>query len=308
MKLYPTVVDEYLRHPTCTIRAESSRRSMRMTVRLFQNDHPGLEIQEVSPEHIQNWLGQKRIDGVSDSTLKKYLQRLRSLMSWCAWRGIIAKNPTEHIEKVLMLHPQPVKQHRWLNIDQSRALLDSLEITDLRSHRDALVIGLGLTAGLRNNEIRTLPLSALEEIASQKLTVRGKGGKLAQVHVMPRTAEWLISWLEKYENPLPHHPVIIAFKDQYDFRTKTRTLVPRWGVGISQQAVGKIVAQRSAAAGLKVSPHDLRRAYAWMMEQKVGVVKASHALRHSHISTTQIYLERRQDSAYLAGLDAGIDL
>ena len=40
----------------------------------------------------------------------------------------------------------------------------------------------------------------------------------------------------------------------------------------------------------------------------VGVVETSKMLRHSQISTTQIYLERRQDAAFQAGRSAGWDV
>jgi site-specific recombinase XerC len=220
-------------------------------------------------------------------------------------------NPAEHLEKVIVLRPQAVRTHRWLSEAEVRRILDSFETSvplTVQDHRDALVLRLGLTAGLRNFEIRTLPLTALANLDKQQITVKGKGGKLADVFVPERTAVLLDSWRDLYEAPKPDAPVVIGFRSLQDWETGERLLVPQWGVGITQQAVGRIVTERTRAAGLQAAPHDLRRAYCGIMEDKVGLVETSRAMRHAQISTTQLYLENRQDSAYQAAKKAGLDM
>ena len=162
--------------------------------------------------------------------------------------------------------------------------------------------------GLRNNEIRTLPLSALENIHREQISLKGKGGKLAQVYIPEKTALLLASWRDQYENPRPDSPVVIAFRNLQDWTTGERILTPRWGIGITQQAVGRIVAHRSAAAELKVAPHDMRRSFAGIMAERTDIVSTSKALRHSQIATTELYLKQRQDSAFQAARSAGVDL
>ncbi len=131
---------------------------------------------------------------------------------------------------------------------------------------------------------------------------------MADVFAPPRTAVLLDSWLDRYEDPKPDDPVVIGFRSVQDWESGNRLLVPQWGRGITQQAIGRIVAERTAEVGLQVSPHDMRRSYAGIMEQKAGVVETSRAMRHAQISTTQLYLEQRQDSAYQAARKAGLDL
>jgi site-specific recombinase XerD len=308
VRLYPEGIQKYFDHPSCPVRTESSKTSVRMTVRLFQQMHPDLELHQVRSGDIERFLGAKRADGVSDSTLKKYLQRLRSLFKWSSWQGLSPEDPTAHIEQTFNLRPQPVRTHRWLDEGQVQAILDSINTLTSQGMRDAIILRLAATVGLRNREIRTLPISALENLDNQMMALRGKGGKIAQVWVPSRTAELLARWLDRYESPKPHHPVVIRFRSLKDWTTGERSLVPQWGEGISQQALGRIVSERSAAVGLRVTPHDLRRSYASIVERKVGVVEASKALRHSQIATTQLYLERRQDAAYIAAKSAGIDL
>jgi site-specific recombinase XerD len=308
VKLYPTAVEQFLSHPTTSIRAESSKRSMRMTIRLFQTDHPELELHELTTQHLEDWLGGKLKGGVSDATVKKYMQRMNTFLDWCSWRRLVDRNPGEHLDKTLRLRPQPVQTHRWLDEAQVKLILDSLDTLTVLGQRDALILRLGFMVGLRNNEIRTLPLSALENVDRQQISLKGKGGKLAQVYVPEKTALPLAAWRDQYENPRPDSPVVIAFRNLQDWTTGKRILTPQWGIGITQQALGRIVAHRSTAAGFKVAPHDMRRSFAGMMAERTDIVATSKALRHSQIATTELYLKRRQDSAFQAARGAGLDL
>lgn len=319
MKLYPVALEKYLEHPTCGVEKPSSKDSLRSTVRLFQQDHPELELHEVTSVHLEIWVGGRRKSGVSDTTLVKNIQRLNSLLTW-AWRqGHIKSNPAEGLRKNLNLKPRPVREHRWLNQDEVQQILDSFDILTSQDHRDALVLRLGFTAGLRNNEIRTLPLSALSRIDNQRISVKGKGDKIAQVWVPERTAELLVEWQAKYEQGWREVrqgsldesvPVIVGFKDLQDWETGERMLTPRWGTGITQQAVGRIVKERSKAAGYPISPHDMRRAFAGMVYEATheNLRKTQQALRHSSVATTEIYLEQRQDAAAVAVESAGLGL
>lgn len=308
MLLYPAGVNRFLAHPTTSIRAASSQASMRMTVRLFQSSYPDLELHELNPRHLEDWIGKKIAEGTSESTLKKYIQRLSRFLDWCSWQQLIDRNPAEHLDKVLKLHPQPVRQARWLDEEEVRIILDSIDLSTLLARRDSIILRLGFLAGLRNAEIRMLALSSLSDVEKERIIVKGKGGKLAQVYVPPKTASLLLEWRDSYEEPSPDAPVVIGFRSLLDWTSGERSMVPQWGTGISQQALGRIVSSRSSAVGLRVAPHDMRRTYAGIMERKVGLIETSRAMRHSQIATTQIYLERRQDSAFQAGRIAGVDI
>lgn len=102
--------------------------------------------------------------------------------------------------------------------------------------------------------------------------------------------------------------MIIGFRNLQDWKTGERSLVPQWGSGISQQALGKIVATRSAAAGYRIAPHDMRRSFAGLIYERGGLEKTSHALRHSSLGTTQVYIEKRQDAAAVAVETVGLGL
>ena len=308
MRLFPTAVQKYFDHPTCGVREESSRRSVRSTVRLFQDAYPDLEIHEVSQRHVEEWLGNRRKTGVSDGTVQKNLQRLRSLFRWAARQGHIKESPTDDLKEILRLRPQAVRKHTWLDMLQVQKILDSVETLTSLDLRDALILRLGFTAGLRNNEIRTLPISGLAKIGEQRISVKGKGKKLAEVWVPSLTTDLLIRWLDMYEEPKPSDPVIIRFRNLLDWETGIRTLTPQLGMGVTQQTIGTIVRERSSVVGYPISPHDMRRSYAGMMHAKVGIEKTSQALRHSNLGTTQLYLKERQDAAFQAAKGAGIDL
>ena len=317
IRLYPTALQKYFEHPTCRVAKESSRRSLRSTVQLFNQDHPDLELHELTKRHLEDWLGKRLQSGVSDSTVNKNAKHLNSLLEW-AWRqGHIKENPARGVQRTLKLRPKPVREHRWLNEDQAQTILDSFQTLTNLDLRDALILRLGFNAGLRNDEIRSLPLSALARIGDQRITVVGKNDRIAQVSVSPRTTELLVAWKTEYErgwhelgrgNLSETAPVIVGFKNLNDWNTGQRSLVPQWGKGITQQALGKIVAKRTAAAGYRIAPHDMRRSFAGMIYERSGLEKTSDALRHSSLETTRLYIKQRQDAAALAVEEAGLRL
>lgn len=90
MKLYPTALQKYFEHPTCRVVKESSKRSLRSTVRLFQQDHPDLELHELTKRHLEDWLGKRLQSGVSDSTVSKNTKHPNSLLDW-AWDKATSK-------------------------------------------------------------------------------------------------------------------------------------------------------------------------------------------------------------------------
>ncbi len=314
MRLYPTALQKYFEHPTCRVDKESSRASLRSTLRLFQQDHPDLELHHLTERHLEEWLGKRLQSGIADSTVSTNTKQLNSLLEW-AWRqDHIKNNPAKHLQRTLKLRPKPVVEHRWLKRYQVQKVLDSVNMLTSLDHRDVLILRLGFTAGLRSNEIRSLPLSGLGSIEDQRIDIVGKGDRLAQVWVPERTAELLIEWKSLYvtgwkEGALDKSaPVIIRVRSLQGWKTGERSLVPQWGSGISQQALGKIVARRSAAAGYRIAPHDMRRSYAGLIYERAGLEKTSHALRHSSLATTQIYIEKRQDAAAVAVETVGLGL
>jgi integrase len=52
----------------------------------------------------------------------------------------------------------------------------------------------------------------------------------------------------------------------------------------------------------------MRRSFAGMIYERVGLEKTSDALRHSSLETTRLYIKQRQDAAALAVEEAGLEL
>lgn len=184
----------------------------------------------------------------------------------------------------------------WLTQDEVRRVLNAVP-TDAVGRRDSVVLRLGFTAGLRRQEIVNINWS---DIDGDRLRLVGKGDKSAIVLLTQGTLDAILRW----EHVSLGHADVALLRS---FRYSGARLVMNQR-RMSANAVRDITQRYSAQTGIKFAPHDMRRTYAGLLLEKTGSIElVSAALRHSNLRTTQLYLERRQDAAYLAQRKAGLD-
>jgi integrase/recombinase XerC len=250
---------------------------------------------------IADWLARC---GVSDSTMATYLTRLRGFFKWATFRGITASDPTAMVKHQMRIQPRQVREHNWLTEAQVAEVLETVP-SSLIGLRDEIVLRLGFTCGLRASEIAAVKWRDVN-LEAQSLTLQGKGGKLATLHLNDRTRDALAHWRDLYE---AHQgagcPVVVRFQAR---QWPTYCLTPMWGVGIGRHTVSSICVRYADASGVVFKPHDMRRTFAGLIADKVGIEATSAALRHSDLGTTQRYLEKRQDAAQRAVQAAGLNL
>lgn len=151
--------------------------------------------------------------------------------------------------------------------------------------RDAAVVSLLYSAGLRREEAATLDLADYDP-ATGKLRVRGKGTKERTVYVLGGAVAALDAWLARRgESPgALFWPI-----------TKTGKLLPR---RLSSQAVYDVLRRRGKQAGLAAfSPHDLRRTFVSdLLDAGADIATVAHLAGHANVQTTARY-DRRPEAA-----------
>jgi integrase len=128
--------------------------------------------------------------------------------------------------------------------------------------------------------------------------VLGKVGKLASLPVPPQLVELLFEWQGLYATgqgrPVERdQPVLVRFGNQPGATVgEPYTAKPCWGRGVGEQAIYSAIHLRASEIGLpELAPHDLRRSYAGVLEDRgVPLRDISALLRHSSIATTEKYL------------------
>jgi integrase/recombinase XerD len=210
-----------------------------------------------------------------DNSSHARARKVASLKSFFKYLTLKAKlldaNPAAELESPKILKRLP----RYLNIDESKQLLNSVEGT--YSERDYAIITIFLNCGLRLSELVGINLNNIKGTA---MTVIGKGGKERSIPLNSAC----IKALESYMKVRP----VNAVKDRNALFLSSRRR------RISKESVQKIVKKYIKSAGLdpeRYSTHKLRHTAATLMYKygNVDIRSLQELLGHESISTTQIY-------------------
>jgi len=155
--------------------------------------------------------------------------------------------------------------------------------------RDAAIIALAWSTGLRRSEIADLRIEDWKRHASgQPLEVRGKGNKRRLVYIHPSAETWLLRWLavRGAGGASLFCPV-----------RKGGHVEPKRG--ISAEALAQMLARRQVQAALAqaLTWHDFRRTFAGnLLDSGVDLVTVQKLLGHSSPTTTSNYDRRGEET------------
>ena len=237
-----------------------------------------LEAQGVSsPEtlqrdHVLGHLAALHEKGLSTRSIARHLSAIRRFHAFLCEERMASTNPAAGLE-----FPQ---RTRALPHGMSESEIDQmLSIVDLSAAdgpRDAAILELFYSCGLRISELANLPLKdiALEE---SSLRVRGKGSKVRMVPLGVRAIERVSAWLR--------------IRSEGHVRDSTLFLSSR-GRRMSRTLVWNLVKRYSRAANIprNVTPHMFRHSFAThLLDHGADLRAVQEMLGHADIATTQIY-------------------
>jgi integrase/recombinase XerC len=231
------------------------------------------------------------------STLDRQRATLRTFWRWATREGYVKVDPAEGLEH-LYLGRGGRRLGRWLTRDEARRLLAVCEDDD-QGRRDHTLLTVALLSGLRRSELANLRWRAVD-LSNGRLTVAGKGAKLATIGLPDQAQDVLRMWraimAERQGRRAPgvDQPVFPAGRKQAGLLNVEDDYVFDWNKPISHYTVHTIVTRRADEAGLgTVAPHDLRRSFAgWLDEDGTGLQGIQAALRHgSPDVTARCYLD-----------------
>ena len=224
---------------------------------------------------------------IRPATAARKVSAVRTFLGFLVAQGEIDANPAVGI-------PAPRRAMRlpeFLPVDEMDAFLRGLPCGTLREKRDAAILELLYSSGLRVGELCSLRMRDLS-VESSTVRVTGKGRK---VRVVP-VGGMAVRAIDKY---LAVRPPALGgeFRSGLDeplFLNLRGSVGKESGRGISPRSVARILRARldarGGAIGRHLSPHGMRHSFAThLLESGADLRAIQEMLGHASLSTTQRY-------------------
>lgn len=230
-----------------------------------------------SPEDFRGWLYEAMEQELKSSTIRLRFAALRSFYNYLVRYGEVGSSPLADVSLPKARHGLPVH----LNIKQMEELL-AMPFrlpADKKSpawlpYRDAAILELFYSCGMRLSELVSLNANALQE-GDDCLRVVGKGRKVRLVPVGEYAREALL----RYREMAGISGVAPLFISRLGRRMTGRSI---------QLMLDKYL--RYSEIPFHISPHKLRHTFAThMLDAGADLRAVQELLGHASLSTTQIY-------------------
>ena len=235
------------------------------------------DLQSLGRKDVSDYINEL-IDEYAPTTVNHKIAVLKVYYSFLVFNGY-AKESLIYERKKLTVPPP---KYKFLDTEEMDALLDLADnLKTQRGYlgvRDALVIQICLSTGLRIFEVRKIKIQDIN-FKEGSIHVVGKGDIEGTLYLPARTLRTLQEWLNIRSG--------LKIKEGHeDF-----LFISNRGTNISKRRLQQIVEEYSEMAGKKVSSHKLRHTFATQMvgsgtctdEELQGM------LRHKHKTTTELY-------------------
>lgn len=270
---------------------EAERRYSPLTVRNYRRDIAdflefiGVEAERFDPNAIaradvEEWivyLFEKR--KLKAQSVNRSVATLRSFWKWMIGHGHANRDIVSVISQAKTPSRLPVFVSESRMEDVVALLRDDIATDDFERLRDAVIVLLFYTAGLRLAELSNLKIG---DISADYRTIRilGKGEKERIVPLIGRMGEIL----KKYFSQFSSQNICIG--------QKKALILSKKGEPISVRTIQRIVDRKLKGAGIqgKTSPHTLRHTFAThLLNEGADLREIQELLGHSSLKATQVY-------------------
>lgn len=280
-----SVVDDFLRH------IESERRLSAYTVRSYHHDITGFiewlgvsaddfDANAIERTTIEDWM-EHLVAGCKyrPSTLNRAIASLRAFWRWMLDHGYLDYDVLSTIKPQRLPRRLPTFVSDSRMEDVVRDVVEDLQSEDYIKVRDAVIVTLFFTLGLRLAELHGANDDDISADFKQ-IRVVGKGNKMRVVPIIGSVGEIIKNFfsLKSSQN------ICIAQKKALILSSK--------GERLSQRTMQRIVDRRLKASGVqgKSSPHVLRHTFAThLLNRGADLREIQTLLGHSSLKATQVY-------------------
>ena len=236
---------------------------------------PGMRaFADLQARDIRAFLAARRREGLADASIARLLSAIKSFYRWLD-RAHGVENP----EIAFLSGPKRAQRlPRPISETAAKDMLDQAELLQEEpwiAARDVAALSLMYGAGLRISEVLDLPGDV--KAAPERLRIKGKGGKVRIVPIIPAVREASSDY---------------ASRCPYALNAQTPLFYGARGKRLQAPILRKQVQILRGALGLtdSATPHALRHSFATHLLAHGADLRAIQTLLgHSSLSTTQVY-------------------
>ncbi len=230
-----------------------------------------------------------RADGTTyaPSTVNKMLSALRGVLSEARKLGLMSADECAAAIDIPIVKGETLPAGRDLSIGELVSLVNVCKADKTPAgSRDAALIGVLYTCGLRRAELAALKVADFDAESGKLVIHSGKGRKDRTVYVTNGAATALVNWL------------VLRGTEAGALFTSVRRGGHVSAQGMTPQAVYGILKTRATEAGVKdFSPHDLRRTFVSdLLDRGNDIVTVQKLAGHSDPKTTSRYDRRGEET------------
>lgn len=296
MKLYP---DAWLlfERESGRVRTPASARSQSGVIRLLQAQHPNKPVSRFTEQDLVRFVVG---DGLAGKTQQHRRTIVTTVFGWLKANGYTNSNPAAELKFLVSPPRNPKRQGNWYDQATVSKIIRACP-DDLQGRRDRLALMFGFMLGLRLDALASLRWEMFSaDLAQMELIVKGnkptRKGVPAQIR--SELSDWAVEKPESAVGVLPRFSVL-GIEER-----RTEVL---WDRPLGRTGITNLVRRAGDRVGLRLAPHDMRRSYAGMLEERgVKVEDIQRALDHSNVGTTSTYLDKNPAKA--AAITGGFTL
>lgn len=221
------------------------------------------------------------------ATVNKMLAAVRGVLKSAWLAGLMSAEDFHKAASIKSVKNDTLPAGRELTSGEITALMSDCEAdTTNAGARDAAIIGLMYSCGLRREEVVTLALADFD-VESGRLVVKGKGNKERTAWLTGGAARAVADWLAVRGDESGALFVAINKSGRI---TNYSHMTPK--------TIYKMLAKRATEAGVKsFSPHDMRRTFVSdLLDAGADITTVSKMAGHASVTTTSRYDRRPEDA------------
>lgn len=224
-------------------------------------------LSQITAHHIRLYYIHLQDKGLSSHTVHTCARAIRAFLNFCVAEEFIDYSPMQRVA----LPKREKKIPDYLNAEEVTALFDACETV-----RDLTVIMMLIDTGLRATELCNLNAGSIDQVTGMIHVDQGKGRKDRIVFLGNRSRKQLLRYYRHEGKPGDDEPLFVSEKT---------------GKRLTRSGLRQLVKRAGDRAGLKVSPHKLRRTFAtWAWRSGIDLHALRDLMGHSDLSTLPAYL------------------